>query len=83
VAVLLPCARLHRQPGGIQEALKPAAALSIVGYTIGLPAAFLVILAKHRHAIRSDQTLRVANQGYSQATNPNFHIRRRYQELYR
>jgi hypothetical protein len=71
------------QPGGAQEALKPAAALSIVVYTVGLPTSFLVILVRHRHAIHADQTLRMANQGGSDATNPNFHIRRRYQELYR
>ncbi len=71
------------QPGGVQEALKPVAALSIVGYTLGLPAAFFFILVKHRHVIVADQTLRMANDGFSESTNPNFHIRRRYQELYR
>jgi hypothetical protein len=71
------------QAGGAQEALKPAAALSIVVYTLGLPTAFLTILIRHRDAIYADQTLRVANEGESEATNPNFHIRRRYQELYR
>jgi hypothetical protein len=71
------------QVGGAQESLKPAAAVSLVVYTLGLPLSFLVILLKHRHAIRADQKLRVGNQGNSEATNPNFHIRRRYQELYR
>lgn len=71
------------QPGGVQEGLKPAAALSIVGYTLGLPLTFLGILLRHRHAIYADQTLRMANDGTSPAFNPNFHIRRRYQELYR
>jgi hypothetical protein len=71
------------QPGGVQESLKPAAGLSIAVYTIGLPLTFLFILLNHRHAIFADQTLRMANAGSSEATNPNFHIRRRYQELYR
>ncbi len=75
--------RWSSQAGGVQEALKPAAAFSIVVYTLGLPAAFLTILIRHRDAIYADQTLRMANQGASDATNPNFHIRRRYQELYR
>ncbi len=75
--------RWSLQAGGVQEALKPAAALSIVVYTLGLPAAFLAILIRHRNAIYADQTLRMANQGASDATNPNFYIRRRYQELYR
>jgi hypothetical protein len=71
------------QAGGTQESLKPAAILSFVCYTVGLPLAFLTILLRHREAIRADQTLRLANDGGSEATNPNFHIRRRYQELYR
>jgi hypothetical protein len=71
------------QAGGTQESLKPAAILSFVCYTLGLPLAFLTILLRHRVAIRADQTLRLANDGGSEATNPNFHIRRRYQELYR
>jgi hypothetical protein len=62
---------------------KPAAALSIVVYTIGLPVSFLAILLRHRAAIFADQTLRMANEGATPETNPNFHIRRRYQELYR
>lgn len=77
------CVYLALQPGSVQESLKPAAALSIVMYTLGLPAAFLGILVWHRTAIHADQTLRVANEGASAATNPNYHIRMRYQELYR
>lgn len=75
--------RLLCQPGGVQESLKPAAALSIVVYTLGLPVSFLVILVWHRHAIFADQTLRASNEGASEDLNRNFHIRRRYQELYR
>ncbi len=71
------------QAGGIQESLKPAAAVSLVVYTLGLPLSFLVILVKHRRAIQADQALRVANKGNDETTNPNFYIRRRYQELYR
>jgi hypothetical protein len=71
------------QPGGIQASLKPAAALSIVVYTLGLPLTFLAILVRHSHAIFADQTLRVNNEGASEDTNRNFRIRRRYQELYR
>ena len=71
------------QVGGVQESLKPAAALSVVVYTIGLPVAFFAILLKYRVEIRADQTLRVASDGNTAASNPNLHIRKRYQELYR
>ncbi len=73
----------HTQPGGVQESLKPAAALSIMVYTLGLPLSFLAILLRHRHAIFADQTLRVANEGGTEDANPQFYIRKRYQELYR
>ncbi len=72
-----------RQVGGVQESLKPAAALSIVAYTVGLPLAFFAILLKYRVEIRADQSLNVAFDGNTAASNPNLHIRKRYQELYR
>jgi hypothetical protein len=71
------------QVGGVQESLKPAAALSIVVYMVGLPVTFFAILLKYRVGIRADQTLRVASDGNTAASNPNLHIRKRYQELYR
>ncbi len=67
----------------MQERLKPAAALSLVGYAVGLPLTFLVLLVKHRASIVADQALRVAGQGSTEATNPYFHIRMQFQELYR
>jgi hypothetical protein len=70
------------QAGGTQESMRPAAIASLLGYTIGLPAAFFTILVVHRTAIFQDQTLRQANQGNSPTTNPNFSIRKRYKELY-
>lgn len=75
--------RFAGQPGGIQRSLVATATLSLVVYTFGIPLAFLVILVRHRDAIKRDQALRVANQGASEASNPYFHIRQRYQELYR
>ena len=74
---------IARQAGGVQERLKPAAALSLVGYAVGLPLTFLVLLVKHRASIVADQALRVAGQGSTEATNPYFHIRMQFQELYR
>jgi hypothetical protein len=67
----------------VVERLRPAATLSLVCYTVGLPVGFLCILAKHRRSIFKDQSMRVAGQGDTEATNPYFHIRTRYQELYR
>lgn len=63
--------------------MKPAAVLSLVCYTVGLPLGFLVILVAHRHAIFKDQSLRQRNMGDTPQSNPHFHVRRRYQELYR
>ncbi len=71
------------QAGGVQERLKPAAVLSLLGYAVGLPVAFLYILVKHRASIHADQALKVAGSGGTAATNPHFHIRTRFQELYR
>ncbi len=70
------------QRGGTQEAMRPAAIASLLGYTIGLPAAFLTILVVHRTAIFQDQTLRQRNLGNDPASNPNFSTRKRYKELY-
>ena len=63
--------------------MQPAAALSLLIYAAGLPLGFLFILVKHRVSIRADQALRAVGQGTAEATNPYFHIRTRYQELYR
>jgi hypothetical protein len=69
-------------PGGVQQAMKPAAALSLVVYTVGLPIAFLSILVVHRTAIFRDQTLRQSNLGDAPESNPDYFVRKRYQELY-
>ena len=72
------CLHVGDQPGGTQQSLRPAAIVSLLGYTVGLPVAFLVILVVHRTAILNDQTLRQANLGDNRATNPNYSIRKRY-----
>ena len=74
---------LFMQPGGVQQSMVPMATLSLVGYTVCIPLLFLTILVRHGAAIRHDQTLRAVNQGSSEASNPFYHIRQRYQELYR
>jgi hypothetical protein len=71
------------QAGGVQERLKPSAVLSLLGYAVGLPMTFIVLLVKHRESILADQALKVAGQGGTEATNPYFHIRMQFQELYR
>ncbi len=59
------------------------AVLSLVLYTIGIPGVFLGVLVRHGAAIKRDQVMRAANQGGTEASNPSFFIRQRYQELYR
>jgi hypothetical protein len=61
--------------------MKPAAILSLVFYTAGMPLTFLFILVRYRYEIYRDQSLRQRNQGNSEQSNPHFQIRRRYQEL--
>lgn len=73
-----PCAQAH----GTQASMKPAAILSLLLYTAGLPLSFLAILVRYRSQISADQSLRQRNLGDSPATNPNFYIRLRFQELY-
>ncbi len=71
------------QADSVAQRLRPAAALSLVCYAVGLPLTFLAILLKHRKPIFEDQKLRVASLGGTEATNPYFHVRTRYQALYR
>ena len=72
-----------RQPGGLQDQLGPAAISSIVFYGLGVPAMFFGLLFRHRRAIVTDLTLMLREEGGTASTNPVFHIRKRYQELYR
>jgi hypothetical protein len=58
------------------------AAFSLLLYTVGFPLFYFCILLRHRSAIRRDQLLRAADAGNTAASNPDFHVRRRYQELY-
>jgi hypothetical protein len=67
----------------VQQALVPPAVLSLLVYTIGIPLAFLIVLVRHGAAIRHDQVMRAAAQGGSEASNPYYFVRQRYQELYR
>lgn len=60
----------------------PSAIASLVVYTVGAPVAFLAILLRHARAIQQDQGMRMLNQGGTEAANPNFSVRARYQELY-
>jgi hypothetical protein len=71
------------QPGGVQERMKPWGYASMVVYTMGLPVLFTWLLYQHREGIRADQQLRAQNRGLSRESNPHFHLRMRYQELYR
>ena len=73
---------LLMQAGGVQQRMKPAAALALVVYAAGIPLAFFWLLLRHRAGIVADQTLKLQGMGNTKATNPNFHIRRRLQKLY-
>lgn len=71
------------QAGGTQELMKPWAALSLALFTVGLPLSFFIIMYRFRNEIYADQRLRERNVGNSPTTNPNFHVRKRFEEMYR
>ena len=70
------------QGTGLQARMIPLGYLSMVGYTIGLPLLFSYLLIKHRREIYADQCLRSLQLGGSPETNPQYRVRRRYQDLY-
>jgi hypothetical protein len=70
------------QPGGIQQRMKAWGFVSMVAYTIGLPALFSWILFTNRAAIQRDQQLRAELRGAVAEENPDLHVRTRFQELY-
>jgi hypothetical protein len=63
--------------------MKPWAALSLALFAVGLPLSFFSVMYWFRNEIYADQCLRARNVGSSPATNPNFHVRKRFEELYR
>ena len=69
------------QRGGVQASMVPPAIASLVVFTVGAPVAFLAILLFHAKAVQQDQCMRMLNQGGTEAANPNFHVRARFQEL--
>ena len=70
------------QGSGLQARMIPLGYISMGGYTIGLPLLFTFILIKHRREIYADQCLRALQTGHSPTNNPQYRVRRRYQELY-
>ena len=70
------------QGTGLQARMIPIGYTSMVGYTIGLPLLFSYILVTHRREIYADQCLRSLQTGGSPESNPQYRVRRRYQELY-
>ncbi len=44
--------------------------------------AFAVVLFVYRREIRADQELKMSGQGSTRATNEQYYIRKRFQDLY-
>ena len=63
-----------RQPGGIQERMKPWAYASMVFYAIGMPVTFAWILFYYRSEIKADQGLRAVGVGNTLSTNPFYQV---------
>ena len=76
------CFDVPNQPPKALLTLRKFGIASAVVYTMGIPLAFGYILLKHRHEIRADQELLARGLGGAPATNPNFHIRQRFNQLY-
>jgi hypothetical protein len=62
--------------------MRAVAALSVVVFVLGLPAALTVFLARTWSKVQQDQRLRERGEGDSQLTNPHFHFRRRFRKVY-
>jgi hypothetical protein len=62
--------------------LLPWGVVCMVVYGVGIPALFAYILYKNRVSIKGDQSLRAVGLGFSEASNPYFNVRKRYQKLY-
>jgi hypothetical protein len=67
----------------MQLKLRPLAITSMVLHALGVPLVFAFILYHFRREISEDQLLRQQGTGNSRSTNPNYHIRQRFQKLYR
>ena len=63
--------------------LRLLSTLTLGVYGAGIPVGFLLVVAIHRKAIRADQVLRGQGLGYTEASNPNVNVRRRYQKVRR
>jgi hypothetical protein len=61
-------------PGGPNARMRVVAAITIVGFVLGVPAAFAVFLLRNRVAVRLDQRLRERGEGDSTLTNPHIQV---------
>ncbi len=62
--------------------MRAVAAVEVVVYVLGLPAALAVFLVRNWRKVQQDQRLRERGEGDSALTNPHFHFRRRFRKVY-
>jgi hypothetical protein len=62
--------------------MRAVAAVAIVVYVLGLPAALAVFLKRSWGTVQRDQRLRERGEGDSALTNPHFLFRRRFRKIY-
>ncbi len=62
--------------------MRAVAAVSVLAFVLGLPAALAVFLGRNWHKVQQDQRLRERGEGDSALTNPHFHFRRRFRKVY-
>jgi hypothetical protein len=62
--------------------MRIVAAVTILAYVLGLPAALVVFIAFNWRKVQRDQRLRELGEGDSALTNPHFYFRRRFRKVY-
>ncbi len=67
---------------GSYARMRAVAAVSIVVYVLGLPAALSVFMVRSWRTVQQDQRLRERGEGDSPLTNPHFLFRRRFRKVY-
>lgn len=70
------------QPPAVLARIRRWAIFSAVVYTVGVPLGFAWVLFRYRVQIREDQLLLSRGIGNSPESNPQYHVRRKFNQLY-
>lgn len=76
------CVCVCLQPPAALVGIRRWAIASAVVYAVGIPFGFAWVLYRHRAEMREDQLLLSKGTGNSEESNPQYHVRRKYNQLY-